>query len=194
MPVRDRFRRVFGRSGDHGRGSSSSGSGEGDPNHRYYKPGEVVPQPKYRRPVAKEHKEALEAFSFAKAWRRKSDQSQYSPMGTRRNSANRSDVGAGRLSWTGRKSMQSARRGEGAAVSDKVEENSADETDVANVGLSRQHTRDGTARPVPGRDGEARPPQNQKPGQLPPGCTPNSPFTQEELTLAAKRSHLEVPQ
>ena len=42
-----------------------------------------MPPLKYRRPVEKKHKESLEAFSFAQAWRRKSHQSVYSPMGSR---------------------------------------------------------------------------------------------------------------
>ena len=40
-----------------------------------------MPRPKYRAPPKKEHKEKLEAFSFPDAWRKKSFQSQYSPMG-----------------------------------------------------------------------------------------------------------------
>ncbi|KAK4916478.1 hypothetical protein LTR66_017016, partial [Elasticomyces elasticus] len=48
-----------------------------------YAPGETMPRPKYRAPVKKEHAEKLDAFSFGAAWRRKSYQSQYSPMGSR---------------------------------------------------------------------------------------------------------------
>ena len=33
-----------------------------------YKPGEPMPRPKYRTPAKKEHKEKLEAFSFAESW------------------------------------------------------------------------------------------------------------------------------
>lgn len=66
-----------------------------------------MPRPKYRAPVQKEHKEKLESFSFADAWRRKSLQSIYSPMGTRAPSRrasflSRKSVG-GRS--TGRKSL-----------------------------------------------------------------------------------------
>lgn len=42
-----------------------------------------MPPLKYRRPVAPEHKAHLESFDWAKAWRRKSAQSIYSPMGSR---------------------------------------------------------------------------------------------------------------
>lgn len=42
-----------------------------------------MPPLKYRRPVAPEHKAHLESFDWAKAWRRKSTSSIYSPMGSR---------------------------------------------------------------------------------------------------------------
>jgi hypothetical protein len=42
-----------------------------------------MPRPKYRAIPKKEHKDKLDAFSFPEAWRRRSFQSQYSPMGTR---------------------------------------------------------------------------------------------------------------
>jgi hypothetical protein len=48
----------------------------------YYQPGEKIPY-KYLRPVEKSHKDNLEGFSWTKAWRRKSNQSQYSPHGSR---------------------------------------------------------------------------------------------------------------
>lgn len=78
-----------------------------------YKPGEAMPRPKYRAVPKKEHKDKLEAFSFAEAWRRKSFQSQYSPMGTRapsrRNSSRRpsrrsSWISMGRRSFSGKSS------------------------------------------------------------------------------------------
>lgn len=54
-----------------------------DPDDDFYKPGEKMPPLKYRRAVDPEHKKALEAFSFKTAWRRRSHQSLYSPMGSR---------------------------------------------------------------------------------------------------------------
>jgi hypothetical protein len=66
--------------------SKSNSRRNSNNNHEYYKPGEKIPQPKYRRPVDPAHKERLEAFSFAKAWRRMSIHSQYSPMGSRMSS------------------------------------------------------------------------------------------------------------
>ena len=50
-----------------------------------YRSGEPMPKPKYRGPYNKEHQEKLSSFSFSDAWksRRKSDNSSYSPMGSR---------------------------------------------------------------------------------------------------------------
>lgn len=108
-----------------------------------YKPGEPMPRPKYRAVPKKEHKEKLEAFSFAEAWRRKSFQSQYSPMGTRapsrRNS--REQTGASRRSSflsMGRKSFS----GKSASRSNSV---TSGETEKSNV-RHREHM--GAARPT----------------------------------------------
>jgi len=77
-----------------------------------YKPGEPMPRPKYRAPPKKEHKEHLDSFSFADAWRRKSFQSQYSPMGTRAPSRLPSAAPSRRSSWYSRtKSMSYGRSG-----------------------------------------------------------------------------------
>ncbi|WPH03291.1 Hypothetical protein R9X50_00616800 [Acrodontium crateriforme] len=78
MPFRARAKALFRSKKD----SDSSSSSDRKESSIYYKPHEM-PRPKYRNPPAKEHKEKLESFSFADAWRRKSFQSQYSPMGTR---------------------------------------------------------------------------------------------------------------
>jgi hypothetical protein len=86
-----------------------------------------MPQPKYRRPVAKEHKEKLEAFSFASAWRRKSSQSMYSPMGSRAVSRNASVASAKNATAGGRKSFQQQR-----GNNDTVVEDGADRGDVGN--------------------------------------------------------------
>lgn len=63
-----------------------------------------MPKPKYRKPPDKEHKEKLEAFSFADAWRKKSFQSQHSPMGTRAPSRRASFLSIGKKSITRSKS------------------------------------------------------------------------------------------
>lgn len=82
-----------------------------------YKPGEPMPRPKYRQPPKKEHKEHLDAFSFADAWRRKSFQSQYSPMGTRAPSRLPSAAPSRRSSWYSRKkSMSYGRSGSVTSV------------------------------------------------------------------------------
>ncbi|KAK8177821.1 hypothetical protein IWX90DRAFT_411230 [Phyllosticta citrichinensis] len=86
MAFRDRVKRVLGRKSSSNSSSTSSvkktSSGRRD-SSVWYQPGEKLPPLKYRRPVTKEHKELLESFSFQKAWRRRSDTSQYSPMGSR---------------------------------------------------------------------------------------------------------------
>jgi hypothetical protein len=82
-----------------------------------YKPGEPMPRPKYRAPPKKEHKEHLDSFSFADAWRRKSFQSQYSPMGTRAPSRLPSAAPSRRSSWYSRKkSMSYGRSGSVTSV------------------------------------------------------------------------------
>jgi hypothetical protein len=86
MPFRERAKALFRKRGSDSDSlskiSSKNSSRDRWPSN-VYKPGEPMPRPKYRRPPTKEHKEKLESFSFADAWRRKSFQSQYSPMGTR---------------------------------------------------------------------------------------------------------------
>lgn len=92
MPFRDKMKRAFGRNSNEDSDltpvSSATSRKEKKQKREYpdnvYKPGEVMPKPKYRAAYNKEHQEKLSAFSFGDAWkRRKSDQSQYSPMGSR---------------------------------------------------------------------------------------------------------------
>jgi hypothetical protein len=88
MAIREKARALFKSKskGETGSQISKASTKESDTERwpsNVYKPGETMPRPKYRAPPKKEHKEKLEAFSFAEAWRRKSFQSQYSPMGTR---------------------------------------------------------------------------------------------------------------
>lgn len=103
MPFRDRLKKTFSRNSREGSDGSGKQGSRKD-SDIWYKPGEKMPPPKYRRPVAKEHKEKLEAFSFGNAWRRKSDQSLYSPMGSRMPSRRNS-----LRSLVGRKSFQASR-------------------------------------------------------------------------------------
>lgn len=92
MPFRDKMKRAFGRpsneESDLTQVCSTSSRKEKKQKREYadnvYKPGEIMPKPKYRAAYNKEHQDKLSAFSFGDAWkRRKSDQSQYSPRGSR---------------------------------------------------------------------------------------------------------------
>ena len=86
MPFREKMKRAFGRAPSTGDGSelakTTSKASKKDAEN-IYRPGEM-PKPKYRGPYNQAHQDKLSAFSFGGAWtRRKSDQSQYSPMGSR---------------------------------------------------------------------------------------------------------------
>lgn len=88
-----------------------------------------MPRPKYRAPPQKEHKEKLEAFSFADAWRRKSFQSQHSPMGTRapsrRNSSRRQSwYGMGKKSFSGKSEHAKSSRGNSISSNAETEKGS----------------------------------------------------------------------
>jgi hypothetical protein len=125
MALRTRIRRAFTRgssdedcvkkadSKSSKRDSKSSKRASKTFESNIYQPGEKMPPLKYRRPVAPEHKEKLEAFSWAKAWRRHSAQSIYSPMGSRMPSRKTSYSTLGRrsLSIGGRKSRSRHREG-----------------------------------------------------------------------------------
>lgn len=88
-------------------------------------------------PPKKEHKEKLEAFSFSDAWRRKSFQSQYSPMGTRAPSR----MPSRRNSWLsmGRKSFS------GRSVNERDVGRSASVTSEGTEKSSMQRPREGHA-------------------------------------------------
>lgn len=217
------MKKAFKRSPSNSETSSlSKTDSKGDPN--VYQPGEKMPQPKYRRPVPKEHKEKLENFSFSNAWRRSSQQSgDYSPMGSRapsRRGSLASVFGVG-----GRKSFQS-RRGE-SHVGSTVEEDEGDDTDVKNgeharcgfparsrmrqniianwtrvaVGLSKNNTHEGANASASAAPMSLNQIANQPSGSRPQSSNANGgrtspyqqPFTQEDLTLALKRSHLDGP-
>ena len=83
MPIREKAKRIFKRSKSDALSKTDSNSSRERWPSNVYKPGEPMPRPKYRAAPKKEHTEKLEAFSFADAWRKKSFQSTYSPMGTR---------------------------------------------------------------------------------------------------------------
>ena len=114
MAIRARAKAFFRRSRNNDDTLSKTDST--DSHERWpsnvYKPGEPMPRPKYRQPPKKEHKEHLDSFSFADAWRRKSFQSQYSPMGTRAPSRLPSAAPSRRSSWYSRtKSLSYGRSG-----------------------------------------------------------------------------------
>ncbi|OCK76451.1 hypothetical protein K432DRAFT_306323 [Lepidopterella palustris CBS 459.81] len=197
MHFRQRVKRVFTRSSSGSNGDNSLSNSTSRNSSNVYKPGEKMPPMKYRRPVAPEHKEKLESFSFAKAWRRKSTQSQYSPMGSRLPSRKNSTHTVGRKSLQGTRLSMQAQRATGGNV-EQVKEGSGDDADVSNVGLSCQHTHE-SIKPGPTSSME-RCSQSNKSGDSRPqtGCAnggvkADTPFTQEDLELALKRSHLDVP-
>ncbi|KAL9014204.1 MAG: hypothetical protein Q9173_001135 [Seirophora scorigena] len=97
MPFRDKVKKAFGKSSDDPSESALDLSQlQPKPSSKkpkkqkiefpedVYKPGEI-PESKYKGPYNKAHQQKLHAFSFASAFqgRRKSDQSLYSPMGSR---------------------------------------------------------------------------------------------------------------
>lgn len=133
MPLRDKMKRAFGRTNEglNGLGKvSSTSSGKGkkqkqDNPDNICEPGEVMPRPKYVAPYNKNHQAKLSAFSFGDAWnRRKSDQSQYSPRGSRYPSL----VGSFR-----RKSFVSGSRSRKQSYVDgMVEENTDGDDDIVN--------------------------------------------------------------
>lgn len=133
MPFRDKMKRAFGRPSNDDSNltqvSSTSSRKEKKQKREYpdnvYKPGEVMPKPKYRAAYNKEHQDKLSAFSFGDAWkRRKSDQSQYSPMGSRLPSV----VGSlRRMSLTA-----GTRSRKPSLAAEKVEESTDRDDDVSN--------------------------------------------------------------
>lgn len=196
MPFRQRVKRAFTRSSTSSSGDTSLSKSNSRKNSNVYQAGEKMPPLKYRRPVAKEHKEKLESFSFAHAWRRKSDQSQYSPMGSRLPSRKNSTHTQGRKSFQAtRTSMQVPRTPSNVG---QVKEDMDDEADVTNVGLSRQHTHE-SIRPGPSSSVGRRSQSMRSGGSRPQTQHTNTsdkagqPFTQEDFELALKKSHLEVP-
>lgn len=158
MAIRDRLRRTFKRNKDSTSSGGSTPSTGSDPNHytgrtdiEYYKPHEI-PKSKYKGKVDPEHKERLEAYSFADAFstvRRKSSQALsgiMSPGGTKSQSRRPSYMShMSKASKDGRKSVPStpgphdghsplSRQG---TASEKppaplIRENSEDDTDVLN--------------------------------------------------------------
>ena len=87
---RAKVKRAFGRQGERGSDSSNEKAARKAPRRQsdypenVYRPGEPMPKPKYGGPPTKAHAAKLSAFSFDDAWKRRtSEQSQYSPRGSR---------------------------------------------------------------------------------------------------------------
>lgn len=174
-----------------------------------------MPPLKYRRPVDPEHKARLEAFSFSTAWRRHSNASLYSPMGSRlpsRRSSFRSRRGRSRS-----RSKVRSRRGSsvssdydpeewvdsgiGASIAGderpaNIKEASDDEGDVLNVGLSRNPTEDPRDARRKQSQAARRSSSVQQSSRPATGSDrtrqASQPFSPEELEMALQRSHLEA--
>ncbi|CAA9960909.1 hypothetical protein PTMSG1_04293 [Pyrenophora teres f. maculata] len=182
-----------------------------EPESDFYKPGEKMPPLKYRRAVDPEHKKKLEAFSFSTAWRRHSNASLYSPMGSRLPSRRSSFRRRSRS-----RSMHRSRRGScasdydaeewvdsgiGASIAGddrpaNIKEASDDEGDVLNVGLSRNPTedpRDARWKQAQGVQCSDSIRQSSRPATGSDRTRqPSQPFTAEELEIALQKSHLEA--
>ncbi|KAF1343991.1 hypothetical protein BDV97DRAFT_71890 [Delphinella strobiligena] len=207
MPFRERIRRAFRSSspGSDLRKASSQKSESLGRDARWpsnvYAPGEPMPRPKYRAPVKKEHKEKLESFNWGSAWRRRSYISEYSPMGSRMPSRRNSLTSRKSFGGSKIKSRHAARP---TRLSAEIEAEGDD--DVTNVGLSRVQSREkdttlsrqlSAQNTTLSRQLSARNPVKVN------GAANNTidaavahdhqPFTEEELALAMKRSHLTVP-
>jgi len=109
-----------------------------------------------------------------------------SRMPSRKNSAEQPGA---RRSFASRRGNSTVRNG--AEEVEKLSEGSGDDTNVANVGLSRQVTAERPkSRAIATKDFATE----EKPQTSGTNTIPHDrPFTQEDLTLAMKRSHLAVP-
>ncbi|KNG44466.1 hypothetical protein DDE82_000389 [Stemphylium lycopersici] len=183
-----------------------------EPESDFYKPGEKMPPLKYRRAVDPEHKKKLEAFSFSTAWRRHSNASLYSPMGSRlpsrrssfrRRSRSRSMHRSRRGSCTSEYDAESewVDSGIGASIAGddrpaNIKEASDDEGDVLNVGLSRNPTEDPRDARRKQSQGARRTSDARQPSRPATGSDrtrqASQPFSAEELEMALQRSHLEA--
>ncbi|KAL8842220.1 MAG: hypothetical protein Q9170_000626 [Blastenia crenularia] len=137
MPFRDKVKKAFGKSSEEPSETNSDMSQvqsktaakkakkqKTEYPDNVYKPGEI-PESKYKGPYNKAHQQRLHAFSFGNAFqgRRKSEQSLYSPMGSRLASRAGSFISRRSL---GPKSRQQSR------VEDTLMENNEADDDVEN--------------------------------------------------------------
>ncbi|KAF2143392.1 uncharacterized protein K452DRAFT_170289 [Aplosporella prunicola CBS 121167] len=171
MAFRERVKRVLGRSSSSNSSNSSlskkTTASTTPRDSNVYQPGEKMPPMKYRRPVQKEHKEKLESFQFSKAWRRRSDMSQYSPMGSR--------LPSRMNSMKSRQSMQVARVG---LSPQRTREETRFRPISLNANQRAQQPATSTRPETATTDGSGNTQQT---------------FTQQDLNSALARSHIEVP-
>jgi len=197
MTFRERARKLFkssSRPDSLSKSDTTSSDTERWPSN-VYKPGETMPRPKYRAVPKKEHTEKLESFSFADAWRRRSFQSTYSPMGTRapsrRNSLFSRKSVSGRSLRTASIASDAGTEKTGPHRMETQAEVEGDD-DVTNVGISRVQSREHN--PV-SRPRTATDEDDEQPNGLCKTGTAHdhNPFTEADLALAMKQSHLQVP-
>ncbi|KAK3725554.1 hypothetical protein LTR37_000524 [Vermiconidia calcicola] len=217
MAIREKAKNLFKSKRSRGNSLAKTDTSSSD-RERYpsnvYKPGESMPRPKYRAPPKKEHTEKLEAFDFAEAWRKKSFQSNYSPMGTRAPSRRSSWFSVGRKSVSGRSEggrTNSVGSGDGekggvkhregiggTAVAPrlKTEPEAEGDDDVTNVGMSRVQSYDKPAlsRPRTADDPEPNGVLNGLHTTNTITARDHQPFTAQDLELAMSRTRtLQVP-
>ncbi|KAL8962456.1 MAG: hypothetical protein Q9193_001137 [Seirophora villosa] len=169
MPFRDKVKKAFGKSSDDPSESALDLSQlQSKPSSKkvkkqksefpedVYKPGEI-PESKYKGPYNKAHQQKLHAFSFASAFqgRRKSDQSLYSPMGSRMPSRMNSFIS--RRTRSRQQSRVEDTLMENSEADDAVENGnynlrapfSTIEADVPNLSRASQEANDANARGPP---------------------------------------------
>ena len=96
MPLRERMRKAFGRKTS---SDDLTPKRTRSQKENLYRIGEPMPQPKYPGRYNKHHQDMLRAFSFSGAFnRRKSDQTEVSPMGSKAVSRRNSGVARGQKS------------------------------------------------------------------------------------------------
>ncbi|EMC92407.1 hypothetical protein BAUCODRAFT_287697 [Baudoinia panamericana UAMH 10762] len=214
MPFREKAKALFRPKSRTDSSLSKTSSNNSSPSQErwpsnVYAPGEPMPRPKYRKPPTKEHKEKLEAFSFADAWRRKSYQSTYSPGGTRAPSRvpSRAPSLFSRKSFGGKSSRANSVVSNGAEAEKagtrprefgvamqprlSTEEEAEGDDDVANVGLSRVQSREQPPAKSRPRTAEDRRLSVQPYNMV--TAHDHEYFSEQDLALALQRSHLAVP-
>lgn len=198
MGFRDRVKKTFKKKEGSMSGSGGSTPSTGSESHytgrtdiEYYKPHEI-PKSKYRGKVDPEHKERLESYSFADAFnqvRRKSSQALsgiMSPGGTK--SQSRRPSAMSHMSKASRDVRTEAheptvnvlsRRGTTAENRPaNIRENSDDDTNPLNAGLSKK----------PEQNNASRVPEVRLERQA---TAPDHPFTAQELKQAMSRVALQ---